>query len=131
MRGTGMGRLSLLVVAAGLGLGGCATTGSGPPGHDRVISRTELTGNAEASLYETIDRLRPGWLGPTAKRDPNGQPVIYMNRLYLGDATSLSSVRSRDVVEVRLISPAVAQARYGAHTPAGVIELVTRDIGAY
>jgi hypothetical protein len=54
-----------------------------------------------------------------------------MNRLYLGDASALSSVRSRDVVEVRLIPPSVAQARYGAENPAGVIELVTKDLGAY
>lgn len=139
--------------SAGLAMGGvllmvaaCATAPRPGVNHDRVITRSELASASGASMYEAIGSLRPGWLGPEGppavqayglaaevpvEAPPWTAPSVYMNRLYLGDPTALARVRVRDVAEVRLISPELALDRYGSDNPAGVIEVVTRDVGAY
>lgn len=111
----------------------CAGTPRPGTSHDRVISSSELASSSSTTIHEAIDRLRPAWLGD--RDTPGGRmapaPSVYMNRLYLGGSDVLATVRVRDVVEVRLISPDLARDRYGSRNPAGVIELVTRDVGAY
>lgn len=116
------------------GLSACATAPRDDTSHDRVITRSELSAAGESTLYDVIGRVRPTWLGAGKAADGGDDaflPTVYMNRLPLGGTVTLASVRARDVVEVRLIPPALARDRYGADNPAGVIELVTADVGAY
>lgn len=122
-----------LSLAVSMGLPACATTPPSTPNGDRVITRSELAAAGERTLYDVIGRVRPTWFGPGGSHatDDASLPTVYMNRLPLGGAATLASVRTRDVVEVRLISPDLAQDRYGTDNPAGVIELVTVDMGAY
>jgi hypothetical protein len=115
-------------------LSACATAPRDGTSRDRVITRSELAAAGESTLYDVIGRVRPTWLGPSGAAeggDDASLPTVYMNRLPLGGTVTLASVRARDVVEVRLITPALARDRYGADNPAGVIELVTTDVGAY
>ncbi len=116
-----------------LGLGACATAPRPGVNHDRVITQAELSSTPTATMYEAIWSLRPGWLGTEqGSRTTTGtRPSVYMNRLYLGDPAVLAQVRVQDVVEVRLIPPTLARDRYGTTNPAGAIEVVTRDVGAY
>lgn len=127
-------RIAIGVVLVG-GLGACATASQPPPVGDRVITQSELASISSPTVYGAIGQLRPAWLGSAMPPDltltASGGPSVYMNRLYLGDSATLSTVRVQDVVEVRLVPPGVARARYGADNPDGAIELVTRDVAAY
>lgn len=122
-----------IVGLVGLAALGCATTPRAVA-TDRVITAAELASLSSVTVFEAIGKLRPAWLGPpdaTGAGHVTPLPSVYMNRLYLGDPGALGSVRVQDVVEVRLVPPSVARDRYGARNPAGAIELVTRDVGAY
>ena len=124
-------RRFLAIVSVAL-VAACASAPRPGVNHDRVITSTELRSSANDTMYEAIDRLRPAWLGgESVGRSGTTRPSVYMNRLYLGGPGELERVRVRDVVEVRLISPRLALDRYGADNPAGAIEVVTRDVGAY
>lgn len=122
-----------LSLALSLGLMACATMPPSTPYGDRVITRSEMAAAGDHSLYDLIKRVRPTWFGPKGSEpaDDSSLPTVYMNRLPLGGPAMLTSVRARDVVEVRLIPPDLARDRYGADNPGGVIELVTADVGAY
>jgi hypothetical protein len=134
IREQGVSIAAAWALAVTVGLSACATAPRDATSRDRVITRSELSAAGESTLYDVIGRVRPTWFGPGGTDDggdDSSMPTVYMNRLPLGGAGTLASVRARDVVEVRLIPPALARDRYGTDNPAGVIELVTTDVGAY
>lgn len=133
MRGSAGGRSApIVVLVAALGLSSCATTAVHHREGDPVISASELASTSTLNLYDAIGLLRPAWPGfAGAGHEGDSALPVYMNRLYLGGSEALTRVRVLDVAEVRFVPPVVALDRYGTRHPAGAIEVVTRDVGAY
>lgn len=95
------------------------------------ITATELRGLEALSAYEAIARLRANFLrsrGPTTlgRADGGAWPTVFIDGMRLGPIGELRSIPASDLREVRLLSGAEAQFRFGTGYPAGVILLSTR-----
>jgi hypothetical protein len=126
----GVGRALLALSALG-----CAGRGAGAPvspDPDRLTA-AELAGAREASLYEAIRRLRPGFLqsrGPSSITLPSSTgPAVWVDGTLMGGVEWLFSVFPKEVATVQRLSAWDAATEYGARFPNGVIVVTTHPGG--
>ena len=95
------------------------------------ITAAELRGLDALSAYDAIARLRANFLrsrGPTTlgRADGGAWPTVFVDGMRLGPIGELRTIPASDLREVRLLSGAEAQFRFGTGYPAGVILVSTR-----
>jgi hypothetical protein len=113
-------------------LAACASanprTSSGARPQRDVITEAEIANASGRNAYELIKSLRPGMLvqrGPTSLHDPDkGIAVFVDNQKFSDDVSALRNLSTADIHEIRFVSAAQAQLRWGMGYPSGVI-LVT------
>lgn len=106
-------------------VGNGATSLTGP------LGRRDMAAFEGRALGEALMQLRPDWLrvNPSSRSaDGTSRAVVYVNDVPAGGTGALQSIPSGVAVEVRLLSPSEARARYGlgCRCPAGAILVRTR-----
>lgn len=125
-----MDRRTFLLVAAAGTAAACGAGRGRIPTDTSSVRRPELIDTNSGSVYDALQKLRPGWLtgrGPRSATDPT--PVtanVYMNTTRVGDVDYLRGVSPEAVHEVRYYTTAEALGRFGAHNPRGVIQIIPR-----
>ncbi|MBW3533591.1 MAG: hypothetical protein KY453_00015 [Gemmatimonadetes bacterium] len=115
----------LLLLALALGLGGCATTGTGSSrGSANLITMEELEPVANLSAYEAVQRLRPRWLQLRGGTDV--PPVVFLDGSNMGGPDVLRSIQASTVQQILFRSGSDATTRYGTGFGGGTIEVTTR-----
>ena len=122
-------RILIAVLLLGTTLGGCASAGTGGARRDRNVMTLEQIEEADqTNLYDLIRVHRPNWLnarGPNSFRSEN--PImVYLNGTRFGDIEELRSLSPYDVREIRYLSAAQAQARFGLGNTRGAIAITSR-----
>lgn len=96
------------------------------------ITREELEQFQEnrSDLFRAIRSLRPHFVqGSRGTRSMGGgamvatRPILYVNGSRMADVAMLTSIMTRDVVEVRFVPPTEAAMTYNAEHGAGVIQV--------
>jgi hypothetical protein len=113
-------------------LSACASAGtkSSTPRRDRnVITRDEIAKSPEHSALNLIRTLRPGMLNERGKTSiANMDPgiVVFLDGQRYGDVSSLDAMEVTTIEEVRYLTAAQAQSRFGTGYPQGVILVTSR-----
>ena len=88
------------------------------------MTREEILAAPEGNLYDTVQRLRPGFLRARSTATvSNAFPVVYVNNQRRGSLDYLRGISNREVVQVRYLSAIDATTRYGQNVEAGVLEV--------
>ena len=90
----------------------CASAGERARSNSNVLTREEMAEVEVANVYEAVERLRPRWLQIRAQRSFNSatEIVVYLNRSYIGDPEVLRTFAKSNVVQLRYLDAATAQA---------------------
>ncbi|HET7553174.1 MAG TPA: hypothetical protein VFK04_17910 [Gemmatimonadaceae bacterium] len=113
-------------------LSACASAGSKSSTERRdrnVITRDEISASPEHSALNLIRSLRPGMLnerGKTSIAHADPGIVIFLDGQRYGDVSSLDAMEVNTIQEIRYLSAAQAQARFGTGYPQGVILITSR-----
>lgn len=99
-----------------------------------LITEQEIAagGGAMETAEEIVQRLRPAMLRAraTSRSSPQGEqtagPLVYLDNQRLGGVDQLSNIPSRNVKEIRLISPIDATQRWGTDHWGGVIQVISK-----
>lgn len=126
-----------LACAFALGLGACASAGSGAAssgersgGRGDVITSEQLDGVGRISVYDAVRRLRPAWLRNRGY-DSFQQTVavrVYLDGQSYGLVDDLRNMQTTNVATIRWLDGMAATQRFGLDHGAGVI-MVTRTDG--
>ena len=115
-------------------LSGCAPSGQSSAGQsgsqDRnLITKTDLEGMEELTAYEAIRRLKPNWLqyrGQAVLTGADRETLrVYVDRIFFGEAESLSTLTVRNIQEIRFLDPRQATLRFGTGHTVGAIVITT------
>lgn len=128
MRGAKRWTAGVLMVIVAAACGPAPGDGPTPRGSARLISREEIAGTPATTVYELVQRLRPGWLQPRAAQGRSGYPAVFLGSLALGGLEHLRGLETGNVAEVRFLDPVEATSRFGLNVPFGVIQVVA-DVG--
>jgi hypothetical protein len=124
--------LLMLVLAGCASAGGKETTSSPRPNRDRnLITSDEIERSHESNAYLLVQALRPNMLvtrGPTSINLQDPGVVVFLDNQRFGSVESLKTLQPANLSEVRYLSAADAQGRFGVGFPQGVI-LVTSKRG--
>jgi hypothetical protein len=94
-----------------------------------VLRREEIVKSSAMNAQEAIRLLRPSFLrtrGRTSILRPNeSEPTVYLDDRQLGGLAVLRDIPANTIYEIRYLSPAQAQMRWGAGHAAGAILVVT------
>ncbi len=108
-----------------------ATGGAAATGSTDILRADELRRSGATDLLSAVQRLRPAFLrtrGRTSMvRTEEGEPVVYLDDRPYGLLAALRDIQVATVMEVRYLSPAQAQLRWGGgegHS-AGAILVIT------
>ncbi|MCC6769860.1 MAG: hypothetical protein IT360_01505 [Gemmatimonadaceae bacterium] len=119
------------VLVAGMACaGGGGRSGAGGIRSD-VIYRNEIGKTSAVNAYDAVRRLRPAFLtgrGPSTllrASQSTSAPVVYLDNQRFGAAESLRDIPVDGIVEIRFLTAAQAQVRWGMNHPAGVILVIT------
>src|SRR5690242_2627078 len=121
-------RVRRVVAVAAVFLTACASAHTAGPSNtsssnrkDRnFISADEIANAHERNAYEIIQALRPSMLvnrGPTSLSNPSEGIVVFLDDQRFGDLGTLKQIAYGEVEEIRFLSPAEAQARWGPGYP--------------
>lgn len=127
----------LLVAAAVVMLGGCASTGPVKSGSNPdILTREQIMSvQGVTSLYDVVQRLRPRWLTVRAPDrgfnvDANTQIAVFENQTYLGDIQVLHQLQPGMAYQLKWLNGTVAQNTLSGVSPgmnlAGAIIMSTR-----
>lgn len=114
-------------------LSACASAGAKGTSQRRdrdVITREEIAASPEHSALNLIRTLRPGMLvdrGKTSIAHQDPGIVVFLNGQRYGDLSSLDALEVNSIQEIRFLSAAEAQQRYGMGYPQGVILVTSRS----
>ncbi|MCI0693031.1 hypothetical protein L0337_13625 [candidate division KSB1 bacterium] len=125
--------LTGIVILSVMGLFACSTT-KGTHGakayssHDH-IDFEEIQTSTSNNAYDLISYLRPHWLrerGPKSIRfEEASSPEVYVNDLRHGDISSLATISTEQIAEIRFFNTGDATIRFGLNHPSGVIAVTT------
>ena len=97
--------------------------------HDpELITADELAGVNGATVYDAVQRLRPGWILRSRGNPalPNQVLMIYVDGQRLGAGIAgLRTLPLRSAYSVEFLSPTKAETRFGAGHTIGAIEVLT------
>lgn len=108
------------------------TTGTTAAPIDRnVITETEIMQMPSVSLYDLIQKVRPDFLrsrGASSFSDTKQEyPVVFVDGRLYGDLSSLRSLVSSQISQVRYYDAMAAQAKFGVIQGSGVIDVTVRQ----
>lgn len=112
--------------------GGGAYRSAGEPGlreSREVIQLGQHPDMQELDAYQVVRRLRPFFLntrGPTSVLLPSNQVTVFIDEMPIGGVGELTTIRARDISQIRFMSSTEAVIRYGRRFAGGIIKLVTR-----
>jgi len=95
------------------------------------LLREEITrdGEADATAYELIQRLRPNWLrarGQVSLGSPEAAyALVYMNEILFGGLMTLHQIPPSQIERMEFIRGIDATIRWGTGHTAGVINIMT------
>lgn len=133
-----------LIVALGVGLSGCASTGStGSGGDPSVLTAEQIAVSSARNAYDLIQNLRPRWLQTrgqysmqtTTQQTATGtvsgmtaaEIVVYLDGARVGGADSLRQIDPRNLASMQRLSATDATQRFGTGHIHGAIVLVSRS----
>lgn len=125
--------LTGIVILSVMGLFACSTT-KGAHGAKVQYSRDhialeEIRNNMSNNAYDLVSHLRPHWLrgrGPKSIRfEEASSPEVYVNDLRHGDISSLATISTEQIAEIRFFNTGDATIRFGLNHPSGVIAVTT------
>lgn len=128
--------LATFTLAAAVGLGACATTGSGSSeGGGDVIGQEEIAkwGPTFSNAYQLVEQLRPHWLlqrGNVSLNPGSGMVdyvVVYEDRNRLGDPDELRTIAAQNVKEIQHYSTGEAIQFGPPDHPHGAIVVRTKS----
>jgi hypothetical protein len=107
------------------------TTGTRAPD---VLTAEEIATTTALNAYEAISLRRPFFLksrGPRSLREPAaGQtveyPVVYLDRMYYGDLSSLRNISVTTIEEIRYLDFNAATLQFGTGHSGGIILILTK-----
>jgi outer membrane cobalamin receptor len=103
--------------------------GTSVHGSNEVISRAEIAKTQAQTAYDAVQKLRPAFLrsrGATSLLLPAEQePVVYLDDRRMGGVSFLRDIPVADVFEIRYLSAAQAQLRWGSGHASGVIQVIS------
>jgi hypothetical protein len=101
-----------------------ASQAPGPRSSSNLITQDEIVRAPEGNLYDTVQRLRPGFLrARSTASSSNAYPVVYVNGQRRGSLEYLRAISNREVIEIRYLSALDATTRYGMNVEAGVLDV--------
>ena len=124
-----------LLLAVPLFVLGCATApaaGGGARGNPDIITRAELDG-VSGNAYDAINTLRPAFLRErgvqSVVNDPGAdrRAEVWVEGARFGDASSLRSIDTGSILEIRYYSPNDAASRFRASARNGVIAITMKQ----
>lgn len=104
-------RLRRAILAVGILLGACASTGTRGDAKDLdVITRGEIEALDVSTGYEVVERLRPQWLRSRAPRSHAHATaiIVVVDGLQLGSVQALRDVNAANMVSVHWLDSAQA-----------------------
>lgn len=110
-------------------LGACASTGGHGERRDRNVLTLEQIEEADQSnLYDLIRVYHPTWFNTRGQNSFNSEnPImVYLDGTRLGDIEALRGLSPHHVQEIRYLSAAQAQARFGLGNTQGAIAVTSR-----
>jgi hypothetical protein len=111
--------LAMLVVLTACASGGQS---SGPRRSTNLITPEEWQGQNMTTVFDAVQRLRPGWLQP---RGQTGLPAVFRNNTRWGpDPRSLETLLLSEVAEIRFMNGRDATTRFGTGYPGGIIQVM-------
>ena len=120
-----------LMLLIGVACARQTSTAAPATGSSDALRADELRRSGATDLLSAVQRLRPAFLrtrGRTSMvRTEEVEPVVYLDDRPYGSLASLRDIQVSTVVEVRYLSPAQAQMRWGGgegHS-AGAILVIT------
>jgi hypothetical protein len=123
------GCLLLSTACAGGGtmrLAGAGNLGAGSRDVIRVAEHPEVH---SLDVYQAVRRLRPFFLqsrGPSSVALQGANRLaVFLDDVPMGDVRELTSIQTRDIREIRYLSPSEAVIRYGRRFAGGIIRLTT------
>lgn len=99
--------------------------------HDpNLISGEELATSNGANAYEVISRLRPSFLRSrgttTVMTTGSDYAAVYLDSQKYGDLSSLRSIPTSQIKEIRYYSGSEAIGRFGSMLGGGVIQVISK-----
>ena len=126
---TALTSIKFMVVAAAILLAACASsqTTAKPAYNGSVLTQAEIDASAGRTIGDVIRQLRPLFLQPQGTTTPTSVPLlVYLNERYFGDVSSLQTIPSFQVEQVRYYRPSESAIRFGTNASGGVIALTSR-----
>jgi hypothetical protein len=122
----------ILVSAAALALGACASSGAAPsttgpeaasPGAEAstprvrrnpsVITRAEIEATQLSNVGAVIQRLRPRWLAVRSFEGSSQDIYVYRDGVVAGTHHELGGMSTTDVERIEFVDPITALSRFG------------------
>jgi TonB-dependent Receptor Plug Domain len=108
----------------------CAPPSTARSGREaNVITKEEILDTHASNVYDAITRLRPNFLhyrGQTTIRGADtGYPRVYLDRTLIGDISSLKTMNTNGIREIRYYNGPEASGRFGLDNVSGAIEVIS------
>ncbi len=117
-------------------VGGCGSTkgNSAATEQREVLTAAEISTTSAQNAYEAISLKRPWFLqsrGPKSLPQFNpGQtyeyPVVYLDRIYYGELSSLRQIPVVQIKEIRFLDMSEATMQFGTGHSGGIILVLSR-----
>jgi hypothetical protein len=111
----------------------CATAGTSASPAARssnVISEAEISGSHESNAFDLIRSLRPLYLKSRGKssinNNTNEYATVYLDGQQYGDISTLRTIASAQIREIRYYSASDAMTKFGMQAGGGAIEILTK-----
>lgn len=119
--------LLMLLLCACASAGASGSSGGSNP---RLITGDEIAQSHQTDAYAVIQALRPNMLASHGQTSIHGDDpgiVVFVNKQRYGDLTRLRDIPAAEIAEIRSLSSAEAQSRYGIGYPDGVIDITLKQ----
>jgi hypothetical protein len=123
----------LAVAAVGFSMA-CASAGSSASPVARssnVITEAEVSASHESNAFDLIRSLRPLFLKSRGRSSINSSSsneyaTVYVDGQQYGDLSTLRSIASAQIREIRYYSASDAMTKFGMQAGGGAIEILTK-----
>ncbi|MBT8402807.1 MAG: hypothetical protein KJP18_03050 [Gemmatimonadetes bacterium] len=116
------------LIFAVVGLGACASSGSGgSSGSRNVLTHEQLAETQAPDVLFAIQQLRPRWLQPRGQSIQGRTVLLFIDGAPRGEATDLRGMQISNVEDITYYTASEAGFRFGSLGGAGgVLEVRTR-----
>jgi hypothetical protein len=114
-------------------LAACASAGTGTTAashNSNVITEAEISATHESNAYDVIRNARPLFLKSRGRSSINSSSgeyaTVYLDGQQYGDLSTLRSIATPQIREIRYYSASDAMTRFGMQAGGGAIEILTK-----